>query len=264
MQLVALLVLHSGLHPTTANASELSLIVSVPSSLAEGGMASNSLRLGIQDGATDFFDASLDVVALPSSTLLAAVQHPNYPAGQQALWWDRRSISLPQRWEIQVNSDQAATMTLSWSLPATTVNQCAPIAWAVRDLTNGRSVDFDTSHVTYSYSHQPGSARTFLVTATAATPLAPPPAPYNLWSPRQGRTSVYLSWSRPKDQTLSFHVYRETPMGWRRLTSLPLFGTSFVDTGVDPAQPMTYTATAVDSNGCESVFSAPVTVSPRQ
>ena len=247
-------------------ASEVNLTVSLPSEAAEGGVAQNHLSLGVESGATDSFDTPWDAVAaFPSDVLTAVIRHPSYPTGRQSLWWDVRGDTFPQVWDIKVTSDQAdASISLSWTPPSTVAAQCAQVAWTLQDALTGQTYDLAASPSPYSFTNQAGTPRLFIVTASSMPTATPPPPPFNLWSPRQGRASVYLAWSGPRDPGLRYHLYREDDRGRVRVTTSPQGATSYVDTGLDAKVAMTYRVTAVDARGCESPYSAETVIAPRR
>lgn len=262
----AVLIAGWGMVALPVHASEVDLTVSVPSQAAEGGMAQNHLRLGLESGATDRFDTPWDAVAaFPSDVLTAAIRHLNYPAGRQSLWWDVRGETFPQVWDIEVTSDQAdVSISLSWRPPSTVAAQCAEVAWTLQDALTGQTHDLATSPTTYSFTNHVGTPRRFTVTASSMPTATPPPPPFNLWSPRQGRASVYLAWSGPREPGLRYHLYREDDRGRVRVTVSPQNATSYVDTGIDAKRPVTYRVTAVDVRGCESPYSAESVIAPRR
>ena len=249
-----------------AHASEINLTVAVPSQAAEGGMAQNRLRLGVETGATDGFDTPWDAVAaFPSDVLTAVIQHPSYPSGRHSLWWDVRGETFPQVWDIEVTSDQAdASISLSWTPPSTVAAECAKVTWTLKDALTGQTYDLASSPSTYAFTNQVGTPRRFTVTASSMPTATPPPPPFNLWSPRQGRATVYLAWSGPRDPGLRYHLYREDDRGRVRVTASPQGATSYVDTGIDATRPVTYRVTAVDASGCESPYSAETVIAPRR
>lgn len=248
------------------SAAELSLTVAVPSQDAEGGVAKNRLRLGVEARATDGFDPSWDVgVAFPSPVLMAEIRRPGTPSGDPSLWWDVRSETFPQEWEVGVTSNQPdAPITLTWTAPPTVAGQCGQVSWTMRDMLTNQPIDLTAAAATHGYTNQVGIARRFLVTAAVGSAGSPPPAPFNVWSPRQGRGSVYLAWSGPRDPALRYHVYREDGRGRVRITASPQSAASYVDTGLDGAGSVTYRVTAVDDQGCESPESAGAVVTPRR
>ena len=253
---------------TAAAGADVALTVSIPSPLAEGGTAQTRLRMGVVAGATAGFDTQWDVPAPPTPsdsvvTLLAGVVPlPTLP-DQQVLLWDFRGETFPQAWTIDVTSDQASPVTLSWE--ATDGNACAPIAWTLEDMFSGSHVDLSASSSNaYQYMAPAPRTRRFVVTAEAPLAQQRPPAPQNLWSPRQGRASVYLAWSGGAMSEVRYHVYRLTDQGTVRLTTAPIGTSSFVVTGVDRTSPVTYHVTAVTESGCESTYSVPLTLSPHR
>ncbi len=250
--------------PLPVMAIELALTVSVPHPDAERGVATSRLRLGMLDTATDEFDPAVDLEAFPSPALTAAIRHLDYAPAQGMLWWDIRSATFPQAWQVEVNSDQAAAVvTVSGAPPATTRDGCSQTRWTLRDLQSGQTIDLRSGSTTYSYNNSLGVTRRFEVAAVeelATVPLAP----VNLWSPRQGRASVYLAWSGAGDPAVRYHVYRDTGQGSARLTSAPIAATSYVDTGVDRADRVTYHVSAVTESGCESERSSALAVAPHR
>lgn len=235
------------------DAAELRLKVSVPHDGAEGGTAVTRLRLGASPQASNGFDPAEDLEAISSPALSAVVRHSDYPAGQATLWWDIRHDDFPQVWSVEVGSDQPnAAVTLSGSfLSAAGQNGCLGSAWSLRDALTGDVVDLTAGSTDYSYRNTAGIVRRFEITATQ-DPSSPPLAPVNVWSPRQGRTSVYLAWSGATDPSLKYHVYRETDQGTTRLTTSPIIATAYLDAGADRTKITTYYVTTVTKSGCES------------
>jgi len=64
--------------------------------------------------------------------------------------------------------------------------------------------------------------------------------------------SVNLSWRASTSSKVAYNVYRRGRSGVVRINSLPLTGTSCVDTTVQPGETYYYTTKAVNSNGTES------------
>ncbi|MEW6682099.1 MAG: hypothetical protein AB1451_04120 [Nitrospirota bacterium] len=250
--------------PLVASGAEIQLTVSVPHPDAEGGVATNRLRLGMTPSATNAFDPSLDLKAFPSPGLSAAVWHPEYATAQQSLWWDLREDAFPQVWEVEVSSDRPnASITISGAAPPTVPNDCSQGQWTLRDTETNQIFELGVSPLTYQYLNTAGVTRRFVVRADELSAMSPP-EPQNLWSPRQGRASVYLAWSGTDDPSTRYHVYRETAQGTVRLTETSIATASFVDTGVDRTVPLTYRITAVAESGCESGYSTPFTLAPHR
>jgi hypothetical protein len=253
---------------SAAAAAEVALTVSTPSSMAEGGTAQTRLRIGVVTGATAGFDTRWDVPAPPtpsdSVVTLSAGVAPSPLLSDQPLLWDFREEVFPQTWTIDVTSDQSVPVTLSWEATGS-ANACAPTRWVLEDSFSGARVDLNTgaSHV-YQYAGPSPRTRRFVVTAEAPSAQQPPPAPENLWSPRQGRASVYLAWAGTGNASVRYHVHRETDHGAVRLTATPIATTSYVDTGVDRTTTVTYRVTAVIEGGCESDYSSALTLGPHR
>jgi hypothetical protein len=250
---------------SAATAAEVSLMVSTPSALAEGGTAQARLRIGVVAGATAGFDTQWDVPAPPTPsdsvvTLLAGVVPSPILADRQLLLWDFREETFPQTWTIDVTSDQASPVTLSWQATGSG-NACVPVAWTLEDSFSGNRVDLNASS-SHSYQYVAPEPRTRRFVVTAETPLVQQPrlAPRNLWSPRQGRASVYLAWSGGATGDVQYHVYRQTDQGTVRLTTTPIGTASYVVTGADRSTAVTYRVTAVTEGGCESDYSVPLTL----
>ena len=72
--------------------------------------------------------------------------------------------------------------------------------------------------------------------------------------------SVNLSWRASTSSKVAYNVYRRGRSGVVRINSLPLTGTSCVDTTVQPGETYYYTTKAVNSNGTESTPSNEVRV----
>jgi hypothetical protein len=250
-----------------AVAADVSLTISIPSSVAEGGTASTQLRMGVVPGATAGFDTRWDVPAppIPSEnlvTLSAAIV--TAPSGNnQPLLWDFRDQTLPQSWTISVTTDQPDPVTLGWTTTGSD-NACSPLTWTMEDLYSGARMNLDAAARQYQYAGPGPRTREFRITAAAASTRSQPSSPTNLWSPRQGRASVYLAWAPSGDSTITYHVYRETDQGSNRLTPSPIAATAYVDTGVDLTKPVTYSVTAVAATGCESLPSNGFSLMPRR
>lgn len=249
--------------PVFASAADLALTVSVPHPGAESGVAVNRLRLGMLASATDAFDPAIDLEAFPASALTAAILHLDYAPAQGTLWWDIRSATFPQAWQVEVNSDQAsALVTLSWTPPAAETG-CAQSRWTLRDIQTGQTIDLTSASANYTYTNAVGVTRRFEVAALQVLSAAPL-APTNLWSPRQGRSSVYLAWSGAGEPEIRYHVYRATNQGVVRLTSVPIANSTYLDTGADLGSAVSYRVTAVTESGCESAPSAALDLAPRR
>jgi len=64
--------------------------------------------------------------------------------------------------------------------------------------------------------------------------------------------SVTLSWRASTSSAVAYNVYRRGRSGAVKINSLPLTGTSCVDTTVQPGETYYYTTKAVSTNGAES------------
>ncbi len=72
--------------------------------------------------------------------------------------------------------------------------------------------------------------------------------------------SVSLSWKASTSARVAYNVYRRGRFGIVRINSLPLTGTSYVDTNVQPGETYYYTTKAVSAKGAESLPSNEVRV----
>ncbi|MFZ5875845.1 MAG: hypothetical protein ACOYXU_05485 [Nitrospirota bacterium] len=250
-----------------ALAADVSLTISIPSPVAEGGTASTQLRMGTAPGATTGFDTRWDVPAPPTPSenvvTLAASIAPPPSVGAQQLLWDFRDETLPQSWTVNVTTDQPESVTLGWTATGSG-NACSPMTWSMEDLYSGTRMVLDAASREYQYSAPGPRTREFRITAAAAPAPPIPWSPANLWSPRQGRASVYLAWAPSQESSITYHVYRETDQGATRLTPSPIAATAYVDKGIDLTKPVTYYVTAVTTTGCESPRSNGYRLTPRR
>lgn len=112
---------------------------------------------------------------------------------------------------------------------------------------------------TYSYTVRAvnaageGPASGAVSATTAATPPPGPAAPTGLAVTSVTDTSVSLSWAAVSGAT-GYHVYR----GGVKVTSSPVGGTSYTNTGLAASTTYSYTVSAVNSSGVEGAQSAAV------
>jgi hypothetical protein len=103
----------------------LSLTASTPDSAADSGIAYNRLVAGQDLDATNGFDNSFDVRALLTESVGAYFDHtadPIYDFQSTKIWSDVRAKGLPQDWNFVVAVDNAAPVTLKWTLPTGEIN----------------------------------------------------------------------------------------------------------------------------------------------
>jgi glycosidase/fibronectin type 3 domain-containing protein len=93
--------------------------------------------------------------------------------------------------------------------------------------------------------------------------LTPPPAPTGLAVTLEGNAEVSLAWE-PTPRAKNYNVYRSPVSGggYIKVTSDPVKGTSFTDTGLRNARNYFYIVTALDRWGNESAYSNEVTAMP--
>lgn len=252
-----------GLDPT------VKIIVSTPDAGSEAGTARNILIAGIDPTATDGFDPLWETPANHSDTLqlvgsvwqstppvLAAhFSEPTYAADQQFLWQDIRSADFMagyEEWTINVSSTKPtnALLTLSWSLNQS--NRCQH--WTMQ-LSDG------VQNLNSPYTYANTGPKTFTLRLTPGGASLPPSTPAGLWSPREGSSSLFLSWNKVADAgVVGYNLYRRIPGGpFEQVNHDPLTQTAFLDTGLSPGS-YTYQVTAAKADGCESSPSAPLTV----
>jgi fibronectin type 3 domain-containing protein len=66
------------------------------------------------------------------------------------------------------------------------------------------------------------------------------------------RHSVNLSWKASASAVLGYNVYRRDRSGFSKINSVPVIGTSYVDSSVQPGLTYYYITRAVSSTGTES------------
>ena len=71
-------------------------------------------------------------------------------------------------------------------------------------------------------------------------------------APPRPRHSVTLSWGASTSAGVAYNVYRRGRLGIVRINSVPITGTSYVDTTVQPGETYYYTTKAVNAKGAES------------
>ena len=137
---------------------QVNIEVSTPDPNSDTGIASNKLYIGTDVAATAGYDNQLDTVALLRGPVQAYLSHPEYPSGQQKLWRDVRSDSLPQDWEIEVQSSGANnTINFNWKIVAPN-----DLSFILIDNDSGQNIDIASSSG-YSYSNTSTTSKKFLL-----------------------------------------------------------------------------------------------------
>lgn len=155
---------------TSLAAWQLTLDISTPDPNADTGTATNKLTIGTDPTATDAYDNKLDTVALLKGPVQAYVSHPEYPSHQQKLWRDFRKDSLPQEWEIEVQSEANKPVNITWQIDDTNNLKLILI-----DKETNQEISM-TPLTEYSYSSNPTTPKTFLLKASEKTAnLSPAP-----------------------------------------------------------------------------------------
>ncbi|MCG3116482.1 MAG: fibronectin type III domain-containing protein [Candidatus Manganitrophus sp. SA1] len=242
---------------------------SIPDPLAPNGAFQNRLILGVDPFADDRFNNQWDTVALPAGPLQATFPHPEYPshpdyiAGSEWLWQDIRSNDQPSHiWDIDVSSDRAgANIILSWTFK-TADNLCQRPVVRLIDATRGVTTEISPGGGSYAFPNGDQPTR-LVVDFTEGASAPPPPPPTNLWSPRQGKESILLSWSGLiESDLLGYHLFRRASgqTAYTQITSQPVTSLSFLDGNLSPGETYFYKVTAVNPDGCSSGDSNEISV----
>ena len=137
---------------------QVNIEVSTPDPNADTGLATNKLYIGTDVAATEGYDNKLDTIAFLDGPIQAYLSHPEYQLNQQKLWRDVRSDSLPQNWEIEVQSSGANnTINLNWKIEAPN-----NLDFSLMDKDSGQNIDI-TSSSKYSYSNTSTTPKRFLL-----------------------------------------------------------------------------------------------------
>ena len=240
---------------------QLSINISVPYTMGEGGEATQRVTAGTRLTALDAFDNTWDTIALGSTILSAYAYHPEYAPAYELLARDFRFDRYPQQWDFYIVSNQdGQPVTLAWSLPATSMGACLGMTLTLTDVTAGTTVDL--TQPTYGYTNSAGVMRQFQLDATQVVETPPLP-PLNLFSPRTGTTSVLMAWAGVNSPSVvGYHVYRKAAgeTAYQRLTTTSSTVAKYLDSGLSPAS-YSYLVTALTATGCESGPSNELTVS---
>ncbi|MFQ5456680.1 MAG: hypothetical protein ACE5EA_10885 [Nitrospirota bacterium] len=236
---------------------QIDLQISLPHPNADGGVAQNRLIAGADPSATDGFDNIWDTVALPSNTLQVYFYHPEYNSSQNYLWRDIRTLNLPQKWEINITSNQDNTpITLAWNLhQVSNNNNCQGRMFKLID-SNGNEVDMSNS-TSYTYINVSNTKTVFYLQAADMSSIQPPFSPVNLWSPRQTKRNVILAWSKNIEDNVRYNIFRSITSGnnYIKLNPSPINRNKYIDKGTTEGNTYYYVVTAVDPYGCESGYS---------
>ena len=254
--------------PPAVQAIDWSMAIefSIPDSSLPLGAVQSRLVLGVDPSATDAFDNQWDTVALWSNSLKATFPHPDYPSDlpdTQSLWHDIRGNSESSHtWNIEVSSDRFGTnTTIYWTFNTPMAEQCQPPIVTLTDVTHGVSTPVSGND---SYTFPNGADPTQLVVEfTRGIASLPPSAPTNLWSPRQGKESILLSWSGLNEPNLlGYHLFRRTSgqTTYMQMSSQPVTSLSLLDKNLSPGETYFYKVKAVNTDGCASGDSNEISV----
>ena len=114
------------------------------------------------------------------------------------------------------------------------------------------------ANVTYNVTFDPSAAQsytgTFSVTSSATSGTS---SASLAGAGAEPLHSVVLNWVASTSSVVGYNVYRSTVSGsgYAKVNFAPVAGVTYTDTTVQNSQTYYYTATSVDSNGDESVFS---------
>jgi Carboxypeptidase regulatory-like domain len=145
-----------------------------------------------------------------------------------------------------ISGGAGATVTLSGPVAATSMSDSAG-AYTFTGLASGTYTVVPTSR---GFSYTPASQTVTLSTANATA--------VNFTATAQAVHSVSLNWTAsPTASVASYNVYRSTVSGslFARVNTTAINGLAFTDSTVQNGATYYFVATAVDTNGLESVFS---------
>lgn len=246
----------------------LALNFSIADPSAPNGALQSRLVLGVDPAADNQFNNQWDTIALPAGPLQATFPHPeylnspDYIAGSEWLWQDIRSSSQSSHiWNLDIFSDRLGTnTTVSWTFD-TAGNLCQHPSIRLIDATRGITTEISGNG---SYTFPNGANPTRLVVDFTQGVAAPPPAPpMNLWSPRQGRDNILLSWSSQRDPNLlGYNLFRRTASqpNYTQVNARPISSMSFLDPNLAPGETYFYRMAAVNADGCSSGYSNEISV----
>lgn len=127
--------------------------------LAASGNDYNKLTFGIDDAATDGFDAQLEIGAFLAGNLYAYFYHPEW-GDVRYLWQDIRDTGLPEDWEFYVASSYG-NMTISWELAGVP----GDVSLSLRDDLSPDIVIDMKAQSSYAYLNNSNAPRLFKFTA---------------------------------------------------------------------------------------------------
>src|SRR3990172_5465356 len=141
---------------------QVNIEVSTPDPNSDTGIASNKLSIGTDPSATGGYDSRFDTLALLGTGLIQAyLPHTEYPQNQQKLWRDFRKDSLPQEWEIEVESSKVnSPIKIDWE-----INAPDNLNFNLLDIDNGQEIDMAVT-TDYSYSNSSTMSKKFLLKVT--------------------------------------------------------------------------------------------------
>lgn len=125
---------------------------------SDTGNATNNLLLGSSALYTEQFDNKFDTIALTGEPVNAYFYHPEYKSNVQKLWRDLRGASLPQEWELEVQSSEVnKTINLKWQ-----IEDYDNVHFILIDKDNGSEIDMASVNE-YSYTNESPSPKKFLL-----------------------------------------------------------------------------------------------------
>lgn len=159
---------------TTALATwQINIDVSTADPNADTGIASNKLYIGMDPAATDGYDNKFDTIALLGSPKQAPIHaylfHSEYPVEQQKLWRDFRGDSLPQEWELEIESGAISNpINIIWE-----INAPNHYNFILIDKDTGQEIDI-TQSTEHSYTNNATLSKKFLLKIAEETPSTSP------------------------------------------------------------------------------------------
>lgn len=147
---------------------QLNIEVSTPSPNSDTGIASNKLSIGTDPVATDGYDNKVDTLALAGGPIEAPIQvyilHPEYSSGQQKLWRDFRKDSLPQEWQLEMQSSATNNnININWKIDAP-----GNLNFTLIDQDKDKEVDM-VSTSNYSFNNTTTAPKKFLLKVSEDT-----------------------------------------------------------------------------------------------
>jgi len=232
---------------------------------------------GLDAGASDAFDAALDVRAYRLGPLQAWFLDAGGPDGGRFLARDFREGAVETIFTLQLVTAmspigrvrEGADVTLSWLPPETSTGVCLARSLTLVDGTASVEMALASEYTFPAPPLDTPYTLDLVVGIPGSATYAIPAAPTGLISPGQTRRGVLLVWPEGASDVAGYHVERVVnPLDGatrsvQRLTTTPTGLTRWLDSGVTGTDPVAYRLIAVSGAGCESAPSEELLVSPQ-